>query len=317
MNLLLLHLDDALELQPDFRSAALETGAREIDEKVLGQTLRLWSRRGPLDSLKRRLARQQPAQACMPRLCFMGSGDFHHVTALLVHEAAETAAAPVTVIHIDNHPDWVRFPEGIHCGSWVGSALTHWNVRKVITLGVCSSDLISPERKGANLGLLSSGRLEVFPYEHASTTVRRHYGDGASHQQTGKNLSWVRMRDFTADAFVERLLESIKTEAVYITVDKDALCEEDAVTNWDQGQLRLSTVLSLIREIGQRHRVVGADVTGDYSRPRYRGSLATRLLKQGEVLIDQPWWQPASRWAAEINGKANIALMHALLEVMG
>ncbi|RKE77396.1 arginase family protein [Rhizobium sp. AG855] len=317
MNLLLLHLDDALELQPDFRSAAEKSGAREMSEKVLGQTIRLWSRRGPLDSLKRRLACHAPTPPWHPRLCFMGSGDFHHVSALLIQEAADAIAKPLTVVHIDNHPDWVHFRDGIHCGSWVGSALTHWNVHKVITLGVCSDDLRSPERKGANLGLLSSGRLEVFPYEHAPSAVRQHYGEGASYRQRGKHLNWVQMRDFSEEMFIERLLSRIATNAVYITIDKDVLCAEDAATNWDQGRLQLATVLRLIREVGRRHQVAGADVIGDYSRPRYRGSLATQALKRGEILIDQPWVGPDPKRASAINASTNLSLMHVLMEVMG
>ena len=49
-----------------------------------------------------------------PEMLFFGSGDFHHLTALIVARHA----GPLTIVHFDNHPDWVRYPT-INCGSWV------------------------------------------------------------------------------------------------------------------------------------------------------------------------------------------------------
>ena len=47
----------------------------------------------------------------------MGSGDFHHVSHLLLERLPHQAAFDVVVL--DNHPDNMRFPIGIHSGSWV------------------------------------------------------------------------------------------------------------------------------------------------------------------------------------------------------
>lgn len=178
MQLLLLHLDDALELQPDFVHSCQMAGAHEVDDKDSGRAIRLWGRRPDLDTVWRNLAKARPSTGEGARLCFMGSGDFHHVTALLLSQALENSRKAVTVIHIDNHPDWVHFDPGMHCGSWVNKALEQPLVKKVITLGVCSRDLRSPERKGANLVPLSDGRLELYPYEHPPSKVKSHYGSG-------------------------------------------------------------------------------------------------------------------------------------------
>ena len=70
----------------------------------------------------------------------MGSGDFHHITAFLVAFAVENQSAPITLIHFDNHPDWVKFENGMHCGSWINRALEFRKIGKIITLGVCSHD---------------------------------------------------------------------------------------------------------------------------------------------------------------------------------
>lgn len=316
MQLMLLHLDDALELQPDFLGAALMAGAQELSDKNCGMLLRLWSREDALRDLGRGLARLAPARKASPRLCFMGSGDFHHVTALLLADALERAEGPVTVIHIDNHPDWVHFSDGLHCGSWINAAASNPRIDKIITLGVCSSDLACPERKGANLDLLRSSRLELYPYAHAPSKVKGCFGSGASFSQVESHLHWVMISDLGESNFLDRLLERIKTDAVYITIDKDSLVHADAVTNWDQGGLNLPYVLWLIHEIGLRHHIIGADVTGDYSEPRYGGPLTTRLLKKAEILIDQPFRKPDTEDTRNINSAANHALLEVLSEVM-
>ncbi|MDQ0455744.1 arginase family protein [Rhizobium paknamense] len=316
MQLLLLHLDDALELQPEFVRSCMMAGAHEIHEKQSGRAIRLWGKDATLSALHCNLTRSRALSRGKPRLVFMGSGDFHHVSALLLSVALEDYKGPVTVIHIDNHPDWVHFSDGLHCGSWVNRALDHGQVARVITLGVCSDDLVSPERKGANLDLLRDDRLQLYPYRHAPSRVKAHYGAGASYEQKAGSLHWRCISEMGEYNFIDRLLASIETPAVYITVDKDVLARSDALTNWDQGMMQLPYVLSLISEIGARHRIIGADVTGDYSRPDYSGSLLTRALKHGEILLDQPLAAPDREETRNINSAANHALLDVLAENM-
>jgi len=316
VQLLLLHLDDALELQPDFVQSCIMAGAHEVSDKECGRAVRLWGRRRALDALWRSLARIGSPSGDQSRLYFMGSGDFHHVTALLLSLALERARRPVTVIHIDNHPDWVHFGDGMHCGSWVNKALEQPLVEKVITLGVCSHDLKSPEKKGANLVPLTDGRLELYPYDHPPSRVTSSYGSGPSFSQIDGALHWQSISELGEANFLDRLLGRIKTEAVYITIDKDVLTNADAVTNWDQGHMRLPYVLWLLSEIGEKYRVIGADVTGDYSTPHYSGNLYTRAMKTAEVLIDQPLRRRDKAAVRNINSAANHALLEVLSELM-
>ncbi|ANP89711.1 arginase family protein [Rhizobium leguminosarum] len=316
MQLLLLHLDDALELQPDFVRSCMMAGAHEVSDKESGGAIRLWGRQQALDGVWRNLAKAAPLAREGSRLCFMGSGDFHHVTALLLSLALERCRQPVTVVHIDNHPDWVHFDNGMHCGSWVNKALEQPLVKKVITLGVCSHDLKSPERKGANLVPLSDGRLELYPYMHPPSKVKSSYGSGPSFSQVDGALHWQSISELGEANFVDKLLGRIQTEAVYVTIDKDALSDADAVTNWDQGCMQLPYVLWLLSEIGEHHRVIGADVTGDYSTPQYGGDFYTRTMKKAEVLIDQPFRRRDMMATRNINSAANHALLEVLSELM-
>ena len=316
MQLLLLHLDDALELQPDFVRACKFAGAYQYFDKNAGREVRLWGKQQALAELGRKIVKNTPATGKDPQLCFMGSGDFHHITAMLLDGALERQSSAATLIHFDNHPDWVTFDGGMHCGSWVNTALANSNIQKVITIGVCSRDLRSPERKGANLHWLGEGKLELYPYEHPPSRVLADYGNGASYRQEKGALHWKSISEIGEENFIDRMLSRIRTEAVYVTIDKDVLAADDAVTNWDQGRMRLPYLLALISEIGSRHRIIGADVIGDYSAPSYAGGLRTQLMKRAEIFIDQPRVRPGTETTRNINSAANHALLEVLAEYM-
>ncbi len=316
MQLFLLHLDEALEAQAEFVRTCLMAGCTEIDLRDPGRDFRLWARQTVVDDLHRSLRTSLAGPKGEAKLCFLGSGDFHHVSSLLIDLALEKVQQPVTVVHIDNHPDWVHFSNGLHCGSWVNRVANHPAVDRVITLGVCSDDLASPERKGANLGLLASGRLELYPFQHSPSRVKTNLGEGNSFEQRSGYLHWRTIGDLGFERFTELLMGRIETEAVYISLDKDVLCSLDAVTNWDQGRMKLADVLQLLNEIGKSHRIIGADVTGDYSRPRYGGGVWTRLMKRGECLIDQPRDTPPDKEIVNVNSAANYALLDVFGAVM-
>ena len=312
MQLCLLHLDGALKAQTAFMETCERSGARQIEAAGVGSEVRLWSKQAGLGRLREILSGHFSEAENTPQLCFMGSGDFHHVTALLLPLALEKQSGPVTVIHFDNHPDWVNFEGGMHCGSWVNRALEHPQIVKVITIGVCSHDLRNPDWKGANLSLLSLGLLELFPYHHKPSKVQNDYGAGVSYQQKEKYIHWKTITDLGEQAFIQMLLPRIKTKNVYITIDKDVLSRDDAETNWDQGLMRLPFLLQCLREIGQHHAIIGADVNGDYSAPNYSGSAWTRIKKHAEILMDQPRCKPDMVKANTLNSVTN----HALLKVL-
>ncbi|MBS0556606.1 MAG: arginase, partial [Proteobacteria bacterium] len=170
MHLQILDLDGALDAQASLPAIAPWQSVSTIPLRDLGPRLRLWSRNRTIRLARERIAAQVPDG---PALHLLGSGDFHHLAAVLMEKACE----PITIVHIDNHPDWVRLAPRWHCGSWVNRALALPQVRRVITLGVCSDDLVRPDLKGGNLPALASGKLVLFPWEHAPSRVWRRIPD--------------------------------------------------------------------------------------------------------------------------------------------
>jgi hypothetical protein len=257
-------------------------GGCDLDARDLGPALRLWSRPPAMARLVERLRCDLPASAG-PALVFSGSGDFHHISPILLGRAIEAERCDaVTVLHFDNHPDWVRFENGVHCGSWVGQAARLPKVAKVITVGVCSADIRRPSPRRADLDLLAEARLELYAYQAP---------DGAASLELC-GQSWPTIAALGEPTFAAFLADRIATEAIYITIDKDVLRPDAAATNWDQGQTSLAFLKNLIAPLLATHRLIGADVVGDWSQAVYGGGPLAKLMKRGEALLDQPWSRP-------------------------
>lgn len=298
----LLHLDDALTAQGRLRQAVREGGGRKLDCRDLGPALRLWSRPPALAQLRYRLATSLPV-GLGPVLVFCGSGDFHHVTPLLLERAIEAAGRPdVTVLHFDNHPDWVKFSPGAHCGSWVGQAARLPEVAKVITVGVCSNDIDRPRDRGADLSIVEQDLVELYPYRAPQ----------AADRLCVSGREWPSIESMGEAAFADFLPGRIETEAVYVTIDKDVLRREDAGTNWDQGRTSLAFLKTLVQRAVQGRRLIGADVVGDWSKAAYGGGLVATVMKAGEALLDQPWRAPPAALRAA-NEDVNLELMDLIV----
>ena len=283
-------------------AAAPWSSVMRVDLRDLGPSLRLWSRRRNIDAARARLA---VAADPRPSITFMGSGDFHHLAALL----AERVEEPFTLLHFDNHPDWVRLAPRWHCGSWVNRALALSNVQRVVTVGCCSDDLVDPGRKGGNLPALDAGRLTLFPWQHNASRVRRRIADGPGHTWRDGYIHWRNLADMPLQQAIDAVLSALPTEAIWITIDKDVLPEHEALTNWDQGQVPLAALLAMLRAAGERKRVLGADICGEYSPSKH-----TNWLKRIESKMDQPTRNVADQQKIEDNIRTDCELARALFD---
>jgi arginase family enzyme len=271
-----------------------------VDLRDLGPTLRLWSRGKHIANARARVA---SASDPRPSVTFMGSGDFHHLAALL----AERVAEPFTLLHFDNHPDWVRLAPRWHCGSWVNRVLALPNVRRVVTVGVCSDDLVNPARKGGNLSALDAGRLALLPWQHEPSRARRRIADGPGHAWQDGFIHWRNLAEMQQEQAIATVRDAIPTEAIWITIDKDVLPEHEALTNWDQGEMPLAALTALLRAAGQRKRVLGADVCGEYSPPRH-----ANWFKRIEARMDQPIRNATDQRRIDANTRTDCELARVL-----
>lgn len=227
---------------------------------------------------------------------FLGSGDYHHLSHLLIRRYA-SLGQPLQVVVFDNHPDNMRYPFGIHCGSWVWHLSRLPFVARVHVLGITSTDVEVAHGWENHVRNLRSGKVRYWCM--------------------GRNLGWMKRlgiahsRSFPAmPALLQAFGEYIATtaEPVYLSIDKDVLAPEDAHTNWDQGVMRLTELQAAIAML--EGRIVGSDVTGEVSVYRYQ-SRFKRLLSgiDGQPDIAQ---EDLAEWQAQ-HQQINRVLLESLV----
>jgi hypothetical protein len=201
---------------------------------------------------------------------FLGSGDFHHVSHALI--ARRGAERMFKVVVLDNHPDNMRFPFGIHCGSWVRRVAALPWVSHVHVLGITSSDVAAAHAWENYFTPLLRGKLTNWCI---GVDVRW----AARLGLTGRFLAFD-----TAAGLLDRFAETHRNDTVptYLTIDKDVLAAGVAHTNWDQGCMSEAQMLETIALF--RRRLIGSDVTGDVSTYRYR----TRWKRWMSAMDGQP-----------------------------
>ncbi len=283
-------IDSSISLQNRTASALDEI----VDLRSEQKRLRLWARekhltvfRKSVEALRRRYKQ--------PWLTFLGSGDFHHLTLLLL-ESLSREVHPVTLVLIDNHPDWFApFPK-YHCGNWVSGALRLPWIQSVIMIGQNSLDIKGNHFFGVPFQELCEGKVKLYPYEKkrvripfrwpskvlgAAKTIRRFYG---------VDLYFDTVSGQGVENLFDQLTKDLQGQNIYISIDKDCLERSAAITDWEQGKLPLSGLLIGIKKLIRAGDVIGADVCGEHAPHPLRGILkqmdAGRFFSQFSVPLE-------------------------------
>jgi len=247
------------------------------------------------------------------QITFLGSGDFHHITSLLLEQFSE----PVTLVAFDHHPDWDIMPPRYCCGSWVTQALKLPNLKKAVLLGIASKDISTFGIQTGNLAALRNNRVEIYPYKHAPTKVilRKVPDNVAIDLKRGifvTKITWRELAGCSLVDFFSQLMPRIPTKNIYITVDKDCLSAESALTNWEEGCFKLDELLLLLKMFKDKFSLIGADITGEYSPlGTIHGKLKSILTR-----LDHPHDFSASTHTQEeidsINERTNLKILEVL-----
>lgn len=215
------------------------------------------------------------------QFALLGSGDYHHLTLALLQQHQ----TPLTLVLFDNHPDWIRPPHQYHCGTWIYAAARLPQVARIVIVGLENGDLCGKKFQDGDVESYLNKKIVLLPYTAVEVTI------GA--EQTVQLQSQLKA---SLKAGVQEILSHIATQHVYVSVDKDCLRLDDAITNWEQGTLPLETVTACIAAIRNNHIIVGADTVGDYSPPIFNSP-----LKWIGSFLDRP----ANAWRVQTNSQAN------------
>ncbi|MDY0241407.1 MAG: hypothetical protein RBR34_04430 [Rhodospirillaceae bacterium] len=297
---LVVDLDGSLAHQQALGEWIAQGKAQRIEAGDLAAKLRIVASRKAVAELDARLDAVWPRTE--PPLIFYGSGDFHHLAARFIARVQE----PMIVLHFDNHPDWVTFPKTLNCGGWVSRALEHGPVTKVVTIGPASDDFIQPQLKFANLAALREGSLEMHPWRAAPSRLWGRPVDAPGCETIGGRLVWRELATGDFDGFLDELDGRLAPLPLWITLDKDVLSPNEATTNWDQGGMSLDLVFQAIRRLSRSRRLLGMDVCGDYSKPRYSDPFRYFLS-----VTDHPTLAEPDAAALAINDRTNRRILDA------
>lgn len=188
-------------------------------------------------------------------VCWLDSGDYHYISRLRSDQIAE----PFSLVLIDHHPDMQvpAFGGILSCGGWLRDVLeSNSFLEKVLIIGI-APNLLS-ETKG-------------WP----------------------KKISVVNEEELQ-DADIQRLTKPLAGGKVFLSIDKDALTQEDARTDWDQGSMTLEWLSEFLCSLGSCCEILGVDICGTL---------------------------PVSKGAREedfrVNALTDIALTRALRKILG
>ncbi len=208
-----IHFDETYYAQPKL----LQNKHEDLDFRRM-QHVNLFCEEESLTILKQRLQRRS-----QKGITFIGSGNYHYITYLLLKELTK----PFTLVLFDNHPDLesaYNLDKGLlSCGSWVTHALKKLPLlQQVVIIGPTT---ISQQH--------IHHHVSIFPFDG------RH--------------------DYT----LKSILSKILTQNVYISIDKDVLHTSEVKTNWDQGIMNLHTLIDYLEMIGKHKRIEGIDICGE------------------------------------------------------
>ena len=232
-----LNLDDAWQGEP--------LGLPVVDARAWGPQLRFSAPPRTIENFYR-----EHESRLAPFLLY-GSGDFHHLTALWARRIAQ----PVVLVSFDNHPDWDIRPPKWCCGSWVNRALDLAQVQRVSVWGCGNFECWWPHQLFGNRRAERAGNLEVHPWADDRPARDR--------QRRGAIL-----RENWRTQF-EEFVRNLEGASVYVTIDLDCLCPDDAATNWENGRFTVADLAWALEKLRQQSRIVAGDICGAFSQPVY------------------------------------------------
>ncbi|XHR27829.1 MAG: hypothetical protein ACFUZC_18085 [Chthoniobacteraceae bacterium] len=248
------------------------------DGRQWGPALRFTAQRKTVDAFYREIRGE------LAPFILYGSGDFHHLSALWIRSQTE----PFTLVSFDNHPDWDTRPPHWCCGSWLSRAVELPCLRSATIWGPGNFELEWPNRGFANWEGIRAGRLAVRPWAERLKPASRNRWDAVTRENWREAFS-----TFAA---------SLAGQRIYVTVDMDCLRLEEASTNWENGLFTAGDIAWALEQLHGAGTVVGGDVCGAYSAPRY-----ARFFQRLAAAFDHPKLGPEVAAQAVEHNLASLA----------
>ncbi len=160
---------------------------------------------------------------------FLDSGNYHYMSRIWM----EKITVPFRLLVFDNHTDMQlpAFGGLLSCGGWIAAALEELPMLKEVIL-------IGPDQSAFD-------QVEKGLQERVRFLSREILLD---------------MDETETEAF---LMSVSKDLPIYISVDKDVLCTEDAATIWSQGDMAFRALARYLNVIMKEQNVLTLDICGE------------------------------------------------------
>ena len=160
---------------------------------------------------------------------FIDSGNYHYMSRIWL----EKLNTPFRLVVFDNHTDMQppAFGGVLSCGGWVAASLEELPLLKEVLL-------VGPDQEA---------------FDQTEPVL----------QEKVRFLSRERLREMTMEEKVLFFEELSVDLPVYLSVDKDVLCAEDASTTWSQGDMTLEELGQFVAILLEKQDILGMDVCGE------------------------------------------------------
>lgn len=188
----------------------------------------------------RKEIRELPAEG----IHFLDSGNYHYMSLFWL----EKIDRPFRLVLFDNHTDMQppAFGGLLSCGGWAAEALETVPALKEVIL-------VGPDE-------------EAFSQTDAKLREKVRF-------LSGEKLAGLSKEEITG--FFSEIPGDLP---LYLSVDKDVLCPEDAVTAWSQGDMKLTELTEYLGLLFENQNILGMDVCVE-AEPG-RGSLCNDRANQ-------------------------------------
>jgi hypothetical protein len=262
-----LNLDDSVTTQEAFIN---QHAPAIVDLNAFNTAARFWLTSSTIDKIAPAILTHRNSV-----LTFLGSSDYHHLTAVRVKQFIH----PITVLVLDHYIDRENTYPKVAARGWINETLSQVNVASIIILGVGQADSrkggVNPKRKQS----VREQRVSILP---------------ASSMPDAKALAAL-----------------IPTDDVYVSWDKSCLQADHNLGNWTQGQLLLEDALKLLVDLRALKNIIAIDVCGDYSIPRTRNPFKKLYSKYKHPKQPVTGSQPLA-FIRETNQRTNLRIAQVL-----
>lgn len=192
---------------------------------------------------------------------FIDSGNYHYMSRIWLEKIKQ----PFRLLVFDNHTDMQQPAFGgiLSCGGWIADSILELPFLEEVFL--CGPDEEAfcqvPDEIKEKVRFLSRERLQK----------------GQDGGVEGQNACENFFKEFPTDL------------PVYLSIDKDVLCQQDAHTTWSQGDMRITELTKYLEIVLERFKearqqIAGVDICGECDPDQQTSSAAND--RANEALLE-------------------------------